>query len=139
MEGPDSGYITGANVMPGYIRAEKPLDLFGGLSATDAAQLEAAGLSPSFIYSRQFGHWEMFDDEQGKDTVAAIKRAGYDSVVYNDENPDTGEPFESWVVFSPNQIKSAIGNNGEFSESNNDIRFSKTELDEFGEFKTGVS
>ncbi len=36
----------------------------------------------------------------------------------------TGESNVSWVVFSPNQIKSAIGNNGDYSKTNNDIRFS---------------
>ncbi|MFZ7315952.1 hypothetical protein ACLSZU_10290 [Avibacterium avium] len=30
-----------------------------------------------------------------------------------------------WVVYNPNQVKSAVGNNGEFSTENDDIRYSQ--------------
>ena len=113
-------FATGANVMPLYVKAERPLNLVNGVSAEDAAKLEEAGMSPSFIYNR-LGNWAMFDDEDGAETVALIKKAGYDSVIFNDENPDTGESFEAWALFSPEQIKSAIGNNGQFDPANPSI------------------
>ena len=40
--------------------------------------------------------------------------AGFDGIHYGDE----------WIAFSPTQIKSATGNNGEFDPQNPDIRFS---------------
>ncbi len=58
-----------------------------------------------------------------------LQAAGYDGVVYpNWYEFRPGEDYrtefdDSYVAFTPNQIKSATDNNGEFSE-NNDIRFS---------------
>lgn len=113
-------FATGANVMPLYVKAERPLNLVNGVSAEDAAKLEEAGMSPRFIYNG-LGYWAMFDDEDGAETVALIKKAGYDSVIFNDENPDTGEPFEAWALFAPEQIKSATGNQGTFDPANPNI------------------
>ena len=45
---------------------------------------------------------------------------GYDSVYWN------GDLRQEWVVFKPNQIKSATDNNGEYSLNNLDIRYSAT-------------
>jgi hypothetical protein len=84
-----------------------------------------AGMSPRFIYNGGLGNWGMFDDEGGADVVETIKKAGYDSVIFNDENPDTGESFEVWAVFEPTQIKSAIGNGGGFDPGNGDITKSR--------------
>lgn len=127
-------FASGANVMPLYIKAENPLDLTDGISEDDAAKLEASGMSPRFIYNG-LGNWAMFDDEEGQAVVDSIKAAGFDSVVFNDENPDTGESFEAWALFDPTQIKSAIGNRGTFDPTNPDIRFSpsrdQTETPEF--------
>lgn len=113
-------FATGANVMPLYVKAERPLNLVNGVSAEDAAKLEEAGMSPRFIYNG-LGNWAMFDDEDGAETVALIKKAGYDSVIFNDENPDTGESFEAWALFAPEQIKSAIGNDGTFDANDPSI------------------
>lgn len=41
----------------------------------------------------------------------AIQDAGYDGIVYSNEH----EGGESWIAFNPTQIKSAIGNSGEFN------------------------
>lgn len=116
-------FADGANVMPLYIKAENPLDLTEGVSEEAFSKLEQAGMSPRYILNT-LGHWEMFDDDEGRDVVEMIKAAGYDSVIFNDENPDTGESFESWAVFRPEQIKSAIGNVGAFDPANPDIRYS---------------
>ena len=114
-------FVEGANVMPLYVKIEKPLDLTYGVSEQDAQQLIDAGMPERFVYNT-LGNWAMFDGAEGRDTVKIIKRAGYDSVIFNDENPDTGESFVSYAVFNPNQIKSAIGNTGAFDATKEDIR-----------------
>ncbi len=57
--------------------------------------------------------------EASEEFTRELKEEGYDGVFYN------GDLNEEWCVFSPNQIKSATDNNGEFSTSNDDIRFSE--------------
>jgi hypothetical protein len=53
-----------------------------------------------------------------------LKEHGYDGIVYDNKIEGGGD---SYIAFEPNQIKSAIGNRGAFSEENPDIRFSKKE------------
>jgi hypothetical protein len=113
-------FVEGANVMPLYVKIEKPLDLTSGVSEQDAQQLIDAGMSERFVYNT-LGNWAMFDGAEGRDTVKIIERAGYDSVIFSDENPDTGESFVSYAVFNPNQIKSAVGNRGAFSPNTPEI------------------
>jgi len=110
----------GSATIPVYLKAENPLDLTGGVSETAAEKLVAAGLSERFVYNRM-GSWDMFDGEDGAAVVAAAKAAGYDAIVFNDQNPVTGDSFEAWAVFEPTQIKSAIGNAGTFDPNNPSI------------------
>lgn len=49
-----------------------------------------------------------------------LQKYGYDAIVIKN---DTGD--NNWGVFDPNQIKSAIGNNGNFSKNSNDITENK--------------
>ncbi len=49
----------------------------------------------------------------------ALRENGNDGVIVG-----KGNGYNEYVVFSPNQIKSATNNSGEFSKDNNDIRFS---------------
>lgn len=58
------------------------------------------------------------------DVIATAKRQGYDGLVYKNEFEGDGTQ-DSYVVFEPTQIKSAIGNNGNFDGSNPDIRMSR--------------
>lgn len=53
----------------------------------------------------------------------SARKNGYDAVYYTGDDLVGGVP--EWVVFNPNQIKSAIGNNGEFYPKNPDIRYSQ--------------
>lgn len=113
-------FVRGANVMPVFIRAENPLDLTSGIDMDTEDALASAGLSRGWV-NNQLGKWAMFDDEDGKAFVEAVKRLGYDSVIFNDENPDTGDSFEAWAVFTPEQIKSAIGNDGTYDANDPNI------------------
>lgn len=61
---------------------------------------------------------EMDSKEESERFTQGLIDEGYDGV-YFDANLN-GE----WVAFDPNQIKSATNNNGDFSDENDDIRFS---------------
>lgn len=75
------------------------------------------------------------DYESGRipEAIEAAKRRGQDGlIVYGawNGNEATGEPGMAnetqYVAFDPEQIKSAIGNNGAFAGGNPDIRYSRT-------------
>ena len=117
----DNKFVGGANVMPVYLRAENILDLTSGYLPSydrDAARIEEAGLSPR--YFERFD-WSAFDDEDGREMVAGLKRAGYDAVKFWDQNPDTEKSFTALAVFDSEQIKSAIGNRETFDARTPDI------------------
>jgi hypothetical protein len=57
--------------------------------------------------------------------VAAIRAAGYDGVVYLNTKEDPENPADSYIAFRPEQIKSAISNTGEFSDTNPSILFAE--------------
>jgi hypothetical protein len=83
-------------VLPLYLSVKKPLVLDGS------------------------GEFSFLND----DNYAAIKYAkenGYDGVYV--ENGDNVNTPGTWIAFSPTQIKSAISNVGQFSDTDPDIRF----------------
>ncbi|MDR1076350.1 MAG: LPD5 domain-containing protein [Xanthomonadaceae bacterium] len=55
-------------------------------------------------------------------TLSEMQQQSHDGFIIEDQDGAT-----TYAVFSPNQIKSATGNNGEFDPSNSDIRFSLPE------------
>ena len=61
--------------------------------------------------------------KQINDAIKQAKAEGHDGIVYRNEFEDKGS--DSYVVFSPNQIKSAIGNKGTFNVKEPDIRQAK--------------
>ena len=69
--------------------------------------------------------WQNTEDwDSGERTTALINwlaTAGIDGIVYNNEFEGGGD---SYIAFNPTQIKSAIGNNGNFDSTNPDIRYS---------------
>lgn len=56
-------------------------------------------------------------DTAGRDAMESLMRQGYDGVIRTED----GVPYE-YIVFRPEQIKSATENNGDFSRENGDIR-----------------
>lgn len=66
---------------------------------------------------------ELDDREASKEFREDVESEGYDGVYYN------GDLRQEAVVFSPNQIKSATDNNGDFSSENDDIRFRETRVE----------
>ncbi|AMC34721.1 PLxRFG domain-containing protein [Janthinobacterium sp. B9-8] len=64
--------------------------------------------------------------EEGVSVVIEnLSDMGYDGISFMGN--DGRNKNKVFVVFSPNQVKSAIGNNGTFSQFNPDIRYSKSE------------
>ena len=61
-------------------------------------------------------YWQLMADRS--------KSQGHDGIVYLNEYEDKEHPADSWIAFSPNQIKSATENSGDFSTEDNDIRYS---------------
>lgn len=113
----------GANgrIVTAFLSLKKPLDLTNGFGPEILGDIERAGLNANYYADLPNDElWSMFDGENGKDTVAALKRMGYDGAIINE--PDGARQTQrSYVVFEPNQIKSAIGNTGKFDPANPDI------------------
>nr|WP_319265278.1 LPD23 domain-containing protein [uncultured Draconibacterium sp.] len=122
----------GKNIMPVYLKIEKLADLTdtesdayklavkefnksGGWEFSDGAmdERDTPDYDPALDNS-----WELMD-KPGMPEV--LHEAGYDGFKMNETGGD--EAFISYAVFSPTQIKSATGNNGEFDGNNPDIRF----------------
>lgn len=120
-----------ANVVPVYLKIENPLYLDEGFTDEVIAELRGAGLpedqAARLRHRKADMAWAEFDDEAGEAMVAAIRAAGYDGVLTVE--PGVGVEGEEqqtvWVALDPTQIKSAIGNSGEFDPANPDIRFSR--------------
>lgn len=91
-----------ARVMPVYIRIENPYRL----TADDARRVNVGNYAKA-----------------QRELFAELKAKGYDGVLWNDNLN------KEWVVLGgPEQIKSAIGNNGNFDDQNPDIRFSMPDI-----------
>lgn len=108
-------FREGANVMPLYVKIENPLYV------TNSNKEEKAELKKKF--GSKSPDWPM---TLHPEDVKKIKDAGYDGIFHINDysdvkfNPETGEGLET-IVFDPSQLKSAIGNSGEFNPKSNDI------------------
>lgn len=133
-------HAVGANVRPCYLSIKNPLRLVdvGGFSASEiAGQLVDKGVLT------ETEMWKAVEsaDFDGPEIKRKIIAAGYDGVVYlnrgegledtdvSDLGDTTDEEFnaalphasDSWIAFYPNQIKSAIGNSGQFDPENQSV------------------
>ena len=104
-------YREGVNVMPLYVRMERPLLLDDRQSADWAREVFGKG-------SREFPLL------MNKDWVKEVKDAGYDGIIWTSPySADSATRDHEYIVFDANQVKSAIGNTGEYSTTNPDIRY----------------
>ncbi len=101
----DEDIGDGGQVYAAYLRASNIFD------ARNPEHLRAAGIEAVEDYATLEGN------------VRKIKAAGFDS--YYDFENSVDDPPTGIAVFSPEQIKSAIGNSGAFDPANPDIRFSR--------------
>jgi hypothetical protein len=115
----------GDAVYPAYVSLKNPYDIgndLGNWSDLEALKeyLGPAGEGP--FTQRQVNAFKT-----PADAVNALKDAGYDGIVYDNlfEGENKGiSDSRSFIAFNPNQIKSATGNIGSYSQYNPDIRYS---------------
>lgn len=123
--------------MPCYLRIENPFDarkLPKTLSDTEFSR--AVGITNVFSdaakalaelrkvpMGRPQTFWKWLR-QNTHDTIQALKRKGYDGIIQYEEN--RGKTTTAYVTFSSNQVKSAIGNNGDFNANKDNITAAKT-------------
>jgi hypothetical protein len=113
-EGIENNLKTNRNIMPVFVRAERPFDYE---NAQHIEELREAYGDEDTIKDVKKGDWETIESA---DVQEAIRYAGFDGF-YVKENGR-----KNLAVYEPSQIKSAIGNTGAFSRESNDIRYSIT-------------
>lgn len=113
-----------ANVLPVYLSIKNPADIRYGISSSELRQaLRNVDYDTSYLDENPpTEYWNLFDG--ATEFAEALQRAGYDGVRLT-EPPLKGKQYYSWMAFRPEQVKSAIGNNGDFDPANPDIRFSR--------------
>lgn len=108
----------GGAIMPAYLSIKRPLDLTsastisgwkGAIAKLIAPRMAADVMREEAL--RNSTHQSIITKAEREKLIAE----GYDGI------KGTGGV---WIAFSPEQIKSAIGNNGDFDAGNPDIRFS---------------
>lgn len=123
----------GSRLMPVYLSITNPVRI-----TDDGRQHDPRGLLEQLVNDavlEPFQSYQVRDaaEENGGSDKAFMRAIadkledmGYDGVVY--KNTTEGDLADSYIALRPWQVKSAIGNNGEFDPWNNDIRFSRNEL-----------
>jgi hypothetical protein len=139
----------GGRLVPVYLSIRNPLDMRslpairGDVRNKLIPLLEDAGVKfgnsfkmSDLPYERDLfqivnmaGHKSGFAD--------AVMAAGYDGIIMPDNHDgdyldDGGIIATTYIALKPNQIKSAIGNNGDFDGSNPDIRYNVAEDGDIG-------
>jgi hypothetical protein len=122
-------YTGGRNIMPLYVRAEKPFDYENREHVKEVLQIIKQN-DPDYYTDFDLtvlgetirnGSWQNIE-------TTAVRRAldelGFDSFYVEENNR------KNLAVFDPNQVKSATGNAGSFSRDSKDIMLSK-KADEF--------
>jgi len=118
------------NVMPVFIKMENPLIAGFTEPMPEGEKAITAWLGRMNDFNRSIDF-----DKTGyyNKTINAASRDGYDGVIFRnveDVANDAGRRFtdetDVYAVFEPTQIKSAIGNNGDFDGKNPDIRYSRS-------------
>lgn len=94
---------------------------------------QGAAVYPVFLNiknPRQYDGWDDFTaaaratgkaeiGDMQKSLRNSLIRKGYDGIVIRGSDTDNGGTRNDWVVFEPNQIKSAVGNRGTFDNNPN--------------------
>ena len=104
---------TGPNLIPVYVKAENPFDYnnFDHIKRVlkKVKEISPIDLTDDDIVLLQKGDWVTIEGSEGNSPILdAIRQLGFDSMYVE----ESGE--KNLAVFNPNQVKSAIGNNGEF-------------------------
>lgn len=115
---------TNANIVPVYVKAENPFDYENKQHIRDVLkridETSALELDSGQIEGLKKGDWTAVESPV---ILNAIKSLGFDSM-YVEEMDE-----KNLAVFDPSQVKSAIGNNGQFGPTPS-IRESRKDLSE---------
>ena len=110
-----SGTVSnGANVMPVYVAMQNPAILQDS-ERNDGQRTLVRELL------------DLSDNATSEEVSRGLKDASYDGSIYKRWSP-SGNGYKEYAVFRPEQIKSAIGNNGDFSPESPNITYSRTSL-----------
>jgi hypothetical protein len=113
---------TGPNVLPVFVRAENPFDYSSndhmdalrdyeeGVRYTDKA------LHADDLARIKNGSWDIVESER---VQRALKTLGFDGFYVTEGGR------KNLAVYQPEQLKSAIGNNGKFDPNSPDLRFAR--------------
>lgn len=112
-------YTKSGNVMKVYLKMHKPFDMRNGITSDMYDKMDKHGINPKWLISNHIDDWERFDGEDGKHFKEALHNSGHDSAIIFE--PHGKEAREAHIVFHPNQIKSATGNEGNFDMSKESI------------------
>lgn len=106
-----------ANIMPLYVKAENPFDYSNPDHASRVAEyvskIDKGGANEAGISS---GQWGIIESGSVQKAIRALGHDGFYVVEGGVKN---------LAVYEPTQLKSVTGNNGEYSSTNPDIRFSR--------------
>ncbi len=137
------GRSSGA-VYPLYASIKKPFDAsrFTGEKSIKywKQKLHEGGVDISKIdwsivdfapeYGSKYNFYDLFphagNNEAKSGALEAMQSAGFDGLISPAEEGMSKKGGVNYVAFKPEQIKSAIGNNGNFDPTNPDIRFART-------------
>lgn len=133
----EGGPQSSQNIMPVYIKAENPFDFNNAEHIAALEQYESKNRYTerdisNHIGSVKIGSWEAIEERK---VQAAIKSIGHDGFYVIEDGR------KNLAVYSPTQIKSALGNSGSFDPSNPDIRRSaerQTDTPEFRNWSKGL-
>ena len=93
-----------------------------------ARQQAGSNVMPVYLSLKNPLIMEAFKGKSIKDALAEAKKNGNDGLIITNYN-DVGQKSDMYIAFKANQIKSAIGNTGEFNPENKDIRFAKSQME----------
>jgi 8-oxo-dGTP pyrophosphatase MutT (NUDIX family)/GNAT superfamily N-acetyltransferase len=139
---------SGSNIMPVYLSVVHPLRLpdLASLDINTGEPIrerdeddtnidedeqyprgwESTEAIATTLLEREIIDIDQFEEcRDNEDALKLLESMGYDGIVYENVVEDPGN--DSWIVFRPNQIKSAIGNSGQFDSNSNKITASVEE------------
>ncbi len=99
------------SVMPVYLRITNPLEVPDYVASNEASLLNYVAQTDE--QGRIFPEVDL-GLARREGVYTALKAAGYDGLVYENECEDRGH--RSWVVFEPNRVKSALSNEGQIPD-----------------------
>lgn len=128
---------TDQTLMPLYMRIENPLDTVDGAYTNEVwdrieKAAEEMGAENPYRVARMLGDawgsgdvWQLFDSDGEVNDAAwwvdLFKKAGYDGLRIQERSEGDVQNTASWMAFDPEQVKSAVGNDGEYNPNDPNI------------------